>query len=88
MRIPHIQRAIVQKMIRELDSVVLTIDLPEYHLQQGDVGTVVLDHQGQGYEVEFATLDGNTIAVVYVSADQVRPIGKGEIAHVRAVEAA
>ncbi len=75
-------------MIKELDSVVLTIDLPDYSLKRGDVGTVVLDHQGRGYEVEFATLDGDTIAVVSVSAEQVRPIGEREIAHVRTVGAA
>ena len=31
-------------MIRELDSVVLTVDLPEHSLKKGDVGTVVLGH--------------------------------------------
>lgn len=51
-------------MIKELDSVVLTTDLPEYRLERGDVGTVVLVHHGdKGYEVEFMTLEGETIAV-------------------------
>ena len=31
-------------MIRELDNVVLTVDLPEHGLKKGDVGTVVLVH--------------------------------------------
>ena len=75
-------------MIRELDSVVLTVDLPDHHLKRGDVGTVVLVHDDQGYEVEFVTLDGDTVAVVSLSPSEVRPIGKGEIAHVRPVEAA
>lgn len=44
-------------MIAELDRVVLTTNLPEYRLQKGDIGTVVLVHQdGLGYEVEFITL--------------------------------
>lgn len=73
-------------MIQELDRVVLTTDLPEYGLHTGDIGTVVLvHHQGAGYEVEFMTLDGETIAVVTLVAVQVRPIQRGEIAHVRAV---
>lgn len=73
-------------MIKELDSVILTTDLPEYGLKKGDVGTVVLKHEPAGYEVEFMTLDGETLAVVSLVADQVRPIGGREIAHARLVE--
>jgi hypothetical protein len=50
--------------INELDRVVLTSDLPAHGLKSGDIGTVVLVHQGgAGYEVEFCTLDGSTIGV-------------------------
>ena len=74
-------------MIRELDSVVLATDLPEYGLKRGDVGTVVLIHgDGKGYEVEFVTLDGETMAVISLPPSQVRPIGRREIAHARIVE--
>ncbi len=73
-------------MINELERVVLTADLPEYGLERGDLGTVVLVHaNGKGYEVEFVTLEGETIAVVSVYASQVRPVGHREIAHARAV---
>jgi len=75
-------------MIKELDCVVLTTDLPKHGLRCGDVGAVVLDHNGTGYEVEFVTLDGETVAVVSLRPDQVRPIGRREIAHARAVECA
>jgi hypothetical protein len=74
-------------MIGELESIVLAVDLPEYGLNEGDLGTVVLVHRGRGYEVEFVTLDGETLAVVSLSEEQVRPIGRHEIAHVRAVGA-
>ncbi|MGH8584144.1 MAG: DUF4926 domain-containing protein [Gammaproteobacteria bacterium] len=40
-------------MIKELDSVVLTEDLPERGLQRGDLATVVLIHAAGGYEIEF-----------------------------------
>ena len=71
-------------MIRELDDVVLQVDLPEKGLTQGDLGTVVLIHQGgAGYEVEFTALDGETLAVVTLSSHQVRPAQHHEIAHVR-----
>jgi hypothetical protein len=74
-------------MIQELDSVVLATDLPEYGLERGDIGTVVLTHRdGEGYEVEFMTLDGETLAVVSLLASQVRPIGRREVAHARMVE--
>ena len=74
-------------MIRELDNVVLTSDLPEHSLKSGDIGIVVLVHRdGAGYEVEFVTLDGETVAVVSVLATQVRPVGSKEIAHARELE--
>jgi len=74
-------------MIKELDTVVLTTDLPEYGLERGDIGTVVLVHENsKGYEVEFVTLDGETMGVVSLFSSQVRPIGRREIAHVRPVE--
>ena len=74
-------------MIDELASVVLTVDLPEHGLKSGDIGTAVLVHRDQaGYEVEFITLDGETIAVVSVLASQVRPVGPKEIAHARELE--
>lgn len=73
-------------MIQELDVVVLRRDVPDVGLEAGDVGTVVLIHAGDaGYEVEFATLAGETVAVITVPADAIRPIGPREIAHARAV---
>ena len=73
-------------MIKELDSVVLAADLPEHGLTKGDLGTVVLVHEGgKGFTVEFMTLAGSTVAVVALLAHQVRPIAKDEIAHARSV---
>ncbi|MEW6543131.1 MAG: DUF4926 domain-containing protein [Nitrospirota bacterium] len=71
-------------MIQDLDDVVLECDLPQHGLRRGDIGTVVLVHQeGKGYEVEFTTLDGETVAVVTLEDFQVRPVHKHEIAHAR-----
>ena len=67
---------------------VLTTDLPEYHLQAGDVGNVILVHRHGGYEVKFATLAGDTVAEVTLSPEQVRPVGHREIAHVRVLPTA
>jgi len=71
-------------MIQEHDSVVLTKDLASEALKAGDVGTVVHIHRkGEAYEVEFVSLDGETLAVVTLMANQVRPATSGEIAHAR-----
>ena len=76
-------------MIKEHDCVVLTIDLPAEGLASGDIGTVVHIHKGgEGYEIEFMTLDGQTVAVSTLLANQVRAIGRREIAHARALAAA
>lgn len=40
---------------------------------------------GEGYEVEFVALDGETLAVASVYASQVRPAMSREIPHARAV---
>src|SRR5207249_1597396 len=71
-------------MINEHDDVVLTEDVPTEELKAGDIGTVVHIHaKGEAYEVEFIYLDGETIAVVTLMANQVRSIKTGEIAHAR-----
>lgn len=60
-------------MINELDQVVLRRDMPDNGLT------------GVGYEVEFATLAADTIAVVSVYAADVRAADLREIAHARAM---
>jgi hypothetical protein len=76
-------------MIKEHDCVVLTQDLPEEELQAGDIGTVVHIHQdGAGYEVEFMTLAGETVAVVTLMPPQLRSIARRDLAHVRELIAA
>jgi hypothetical protein len=76
----------VQSMIKELDTIVLTRDIPERQLCQGDLGAVVLVHaDGQAYEVEFVTLGGETVAVMTLPAEAVRAVTGREIAHVRGV---
>jgi len=76
-------------MINELDRVILTSDLPEEGLATGDVGAVVHVYRGgAGYEVEFVTLDGETVAVVTLKPDQIRPAARREIPHARRLEPA
>jgi hypothetical protein len=72
-------------MLKELHQAVLTVDMPEHGLSAGDVGTVVLVHGQEGYEVEFATLEGETIAIISCRADELRAVKPREIPHARAV---
>lgn len=74
------------KAINEHDRVVLTIDLPSEKLTAGDVGTVVhIYPDGKAFEVEFVSLEGETVAVVTLERAQVRPVERREITHARRV---
>jgi len=71
-------------MIKEHDCVVLAANVPDEGLVAGDVGTVVHVHKGgEGYEVEFMTLTGETVAIVTLLASQVRPLTRRDLAHTR-----
>jgi hypothetical protein len=71
-------------MIDEHSRIVLTADLPSHALQAGDVGTVVHVYpEGKAYEVEFVSLDGDTLAVVTLPATLARPVHPREITHAR-----
>ena len=74
-------------MIGEFERVALTRDLPEEGLVAGDAGTVVHVYEGgKGYEVEFFALNGRTIAVATVMADDVRQVGDEDVTHARTRE--
>jgi len=76
-------------MIKEHDRIVLKTGIAAEGLEAGDVGTVVhVYRDGQAYEVEFTTLNGDTAAVVTVEAAQVRPVHKREITHARELQPA
>ena len=76
-------------MIKEHDCVVLTKNLPQEKLEAGDIGTVVHIHKGgEGYEVEFMTLTGETVAIVTLMADQVRQLNRRDLAHTRELQTA
>jgi hypothetical protein len=71
-------------MIRELETVVLTHDIKDHGLKKGDVGTVVHSYQdGLAFEIEFMTAEGKTIAVLTLTQEDIRPMIRSEILHVR-----
>ena len=58
--------------IKLLDVVALTVDLPEYHLWRGQVGTVVeMLSNGQAFEVEFSDRNGRTFESIGLRPDQI-----------------
>ena len=58
--------------VKLLDVVALTIDLPEYNLWRGQVGTVVETLAGgAAFEVEFSDRDGRTYESVGLRLEQI-----------------
>jgi len=75
--------------MRELENVVLSIDVPEHGLRAGDVGIVITppitEQQANDawYEVEFSSLSGEVIAIINLHRGEIRPAFGGEVAHAR-----
>ena len=58
--------------IKLLDVVALTVDIPEYNLWRGQVGTVVeLLADGAAFEVEFSDRNGRTYESVGLQREQI-----------------
>lgn len=72
--------------IRELDTVVLERDLPEYGLRRGDLGAVVHMYGDQAVDVEFVRLSGQTQAVVQLLLSDIRPVQDADLPAVRTAE--
>jgi ATP-dependent exoDNAse (exonuclease V) alpha subunit len=71
-------------MIQELDTVILVKNHPDQGLVKGDIGAVVMVHnEGKAFEVEFVTLAGDTLGVLTLAADEIRPISARDVPHVR-----
>ena len=70
-------------MYSEHELVVLRSDVDEHGLRSGDIGTVVGLYDRGGLEVEFAAPGGDTIAVLTLAPEAIRPLARREILHVR-----
>ena len=76
-------------MIRENDIVVLKEDITNTTLVKDDMGTVVHVYaEEKGYEVEFVSADGKTIAVETLPKKAIRAFKKFEILHSRSLATA
>ena len=71
----------------ELECVVLTRDLPEHSLREGDLGAIV-HVAGTDLEVEFVTADGGTLALVTLPGSAVRRVEATDLVSVRRLRSA
>jgi hypothetical protein len=73
---------IERPMINELDVVALTHDITEAGLRRGDFGAVVHRYlDGSSYEVEFFTPEGQTIALLTLTDQDIRLVSSEELSH-------
>ena len=74
-------------MTKDTEIVALTKDILDHGVRVGDIGTVVHCYKdGKAFEVEFVNAEGDTIAVLTLDKDSIRPISGREILHVRSLE--
>ena len=71
-------------MIQELDTVILMQDYHDQGLVKGNMGAVVMVHDGgKAFEVEFTTLAGDPLGVLTLAEDEIRPVSARNVPHVR-----
>ncbi len=69
---------------KELETVILTHDIKEHSLSEGDMGAVVNVYDGgKAAEVEFVTATGRTVVLLTLTSSDVRDIKQNDILHVR-----
>jgi len=74
--------------MNELDTVVLTHDIKDKGLKEGDMGAIVQVYDGgEAYEVEFVTAEGKTVALLTLKPTDIRKVAKNEILHAREINA-
>ncbi len=75
-------------MLKELETVVINTDIPEYDLIKGDIGVIVhLYSKGEAAEVEFVSGEGKIVGIVTIPKENIRQIAPDEIFHVRELHA-
>jgi len=75
-------------IVKLLDVVALTSDLPDYNLWRGQVGTVVeILAGGSAFEVEFCERDGRTFESLGLRPDQIMVLHYEPFANQQTAEA-
>jgi hypothetical protein len=77
-----------ETMIEELDTVVLLRNIEKHGLERGDIGAVVhCYNDGEAFEVEFVTGEGETVGVLTLDQEDIRRMEGREILHARTLVA-
>ncbi len=70
--------------IREFDTIVLAHDIADKGLRANDIGAVVHCYADrEAFEIEFVKGEGDTVAVLTLNRDDIRPVRASEIMSVR-----
>ena len=69
----------MNRAIRVLDVVALTVDLPDHGLIRGQVGTVVESLGPSTFEVEFSDDDGRSYGILPVPGDELLVLLHGAV---------
>lgn len=71
---------------KQLDTVVLTRDLPDDGLREGDLGAIVEVYSPESFEVEFVAASGRTQALLELTVNDLRPVADDDLVAVRSLE--
>jgi hypothetical protein len=74
-------------MLKLLETVALTHDIPGSGLRRGDLGAIVEVHAPDAFEVEFVAASGRTQALLTLTDQDVREVGDHDLIAVRSLAA-
>ncbi len=71
----------------ELETIVLNRDIPKHGLQAGDIGAIVHLYENGNFQAEFVSGEGDTVALLDLTVNDIRPMAPKEILHARKISA-
>jgi hypothetical protein len=74
-------------MLAILETIIVTVNVPDYQVLAGDIGTVVEIYPTPqlAYEIEFVNPDGSTRALLTLAAAQVRRLSAADVLTTRQI---
>lgn len=74
-------------MLAILETIIVTVNIPDYQVLAGDIGTVVEIYPAPNlaYEIEFVNPNGTTRALLTLAADQVRRLSAADVLTTRQI---
>jgi len=71
----------MNKRLKILDTIIITVNIPDHRVLAGDIGTVVevYTEPHLAFDVEFVNPDGSTRALLTLSPEQVRSLSSADV---------